>query len=90
MNKAGKLKKNKGGRPKLNVKEKIEKTHFDFVKIKKMAECGFNEKELAGLDFNEEEPENNYSRKIESPVYEPKNEKPEVSDLVNLEKYNFI
>ena len=53
-----------------------------------LIEYGFNEKELAGLDFNEEEPENNYSRKIESPVYEPKNEKPEVSDLVNLEKYN--
>jgi len=53
MNKAGKLKKNKGGRPKLNVKEKIEKTHFDFVKIKKMAECGLIDEDFAkvfGLD----------------------------------------
>jgi len=35
-----------------------------------------------------EETENNYSRKIEIPTYEPKNEKPEVKQLYNIEKTN--
>lgn len=47
----------------------------------------FDEKELSkitGTDGIDGE----YTKKIESPVYEPKNEKPEMSSLFNLDKYN--
>lgn len=45
------------------------------------------------VDFVSEEfekaiSENTYTRKIESPVYEPKSEKPQISDLYNIEKTN--
>lgn len=36
--------------------------------------------------INEED--NNYTRKIEAPIYEPKGEKPKIKDLVNQEKVN--
>lgn len=47
--KAGKLKKNKGGRPKEPIKKKIENTNFDFDKIKKLAQCGLIDENFANV-----------------------------------------
>ena len=41
--------KNKGGRPKTTVKQKVEKITFDYDKIKKLAEFGLTDKELGWL-----------------------------------------
>lgn len=48
MTKSRKAKtKKKVGRPKEPIKQKIESTHFDFVKIKKLAECGLIDEDFA-------------------------------------------
>lgn len=61
---------------------------------------GFTNSELDDLlekskqeleDFETEEKDrldNDYSLKIEAPIYEPKNEKPEISEMVDYTKYN--
>ena len=41
---------------------------------------------LFGQEFKQDESEKKYSSKIESPIYEPKNEKPHILELVNKEK----
>jgi hypothetical protein len=41
---------------------------------------------LFGNEFREEEGEKKYSNKIEAPIYEPKNTKPHLLELVNKEK----
>jgi len=58
---------------------------------------GFKEGELDALlsgdvasEGDGSSDENNYSRKVESPVYEPKNEKPAIGDMINLEKYHSL
>lgn len=43
---------------------------------------------LFGNEFREEEGEKKYSNKIEAPIYEPKNVKPHLLELVNKEKTN--
>lgn len=43
------------------------------------------------LDDNENEDrlgDNEYSLKIEAPIYEPKNEKPKINEMINFDKYN--
>jgi hypothetical protein len=42
-------KKNKGGRPKTTVKQRVEMITFDYDKIKKLAEFGFIDTQLAEL-----------------------------------------
>jgi hypothetical protein len=41
---------------------------------------------LFGNQFKEDESEKKYSSKIEAPIYEPKNAKPHILELVNKEK----
>lgn len=41
---------------------------------------------LFGNEFKQDESEKKYSSKIEAPIYEPKNEKPHILELVNKEK----
>lgn len=41
---------------------------------------------LFGNEFQEDENEKKYSSKIEAPIYEPKNVKPHILELVNKEK----
>ena len=41
---------------------------------------------LFGNQFKEDEAEKKYSSKIEAPIYEPKNAKPHILELVNKEK----
>jgi hypothetical protein len=41
---------------------------------------------LFGNEFKEDENEKKYSSKIEAPIYEPKNVKPHILELVNKEK----
>lgn len=41
---------------------------------------------LFGNEFQEDENEKKYSSKIEAPIYEPKNIKPHILELVNKEK----
>jgi hypothetical protein len=41
---------------------------------------------LFGQEFKQDESEKKYSSKIEAPIYEPKNEKPHILELVNKEK----
>lgn len=41
---------------------------------------------LFGSEFKKDEKEKKYSSKIEAPIYEPKNSKPHVLELVNKEK----
>jgi hypothetical protein len=41
---------------------------------------------LFGNQFKEDEGEKKYSSKIEAPIYEPKNAKPHILELVNKEK----
>ena len=56
-----------------------------------MSQFDFNLDDI--LEENEEEEtdrikDNDYSLKIEAPIYEPKNEKPKIEELVDIEKYN--
>ena len=44
--------------------------------------------ELTGFDVGELFSDDRYTKKIESPIYEPKNGKPQIDDLYNLDKYN--
>jgi len=46
---------------------------------------GFDEDFFSNLDDNEKD-ENEYTKKIEIPIYEPKGEKPELSELFNIDK----
>ena len=64
MNKSrkAKTKKKKVGRPKEPIKEKIEKTHFDFVKIKKLAECGLIDENFANVFGIEKRTWNNWKK----------------------------
>lgn len=41
---------------------------------------------LFGNQFKEDESDKKYSSKIEAPIYEPKNQKPHILELVNKEK----
>lgn len=41
---------------------------------------------LFGNEFQEDENEKKYSSKIEAPIYEPKNAKPHILELLNKEK----
>ena len=51
--------------------------HFD---VENLTEWGFTDDEL---QFYVDEDENNYTQKIESPHYEPQDEKPNLSELYN-------
>lgn len=55
-----------------------------------LEDLGFSKDDIKNLGLTEEEKEelNNYSKKIKAPIYEPKNEKPELKDLFSNEKYN--
>jgi len=57
----------------------------NYFDVGELTEWGFSDDEL---QFYEDEPENNYSRKIESPIYEPKNEKPPINELFDDSKAN--
>lgn len=50
---------------------------------------GFSKDDIKNLGLTDEEKEelNNYSKKIKAPIYEPKNEKPELKELFKNEKY---
>jgi hypothetical protein len=50
------------------------------------SKIGFDEKELESL--NGSALSDNYTRKIDAPVYEPKGEKPELSELIDSTKAN--
>ena len=41
---------------------------------------------MFGNEFQEDESEKKYSSKIEAPIYEPKNKKPHILELINKEK----
>jgi hypothetical protein len=43
---------------------------------------------LFGSDFKPDNTENKYSTKIEAPIYEPKNKKPYLLELINSSKTN--
>ena len=43
---------------------------------------------LFGSDFKPDNTENKYSTKIEAPIYEPKNKKPHLVELINSSKTN--
>jgi len=43
---------------------------------------------LFGSDFKPDNTENKYSTKIEAPIYEPKNKKPHLLELINSSKTN--
>jgi hypothetical protein len=43
---------------------------------------------LFGNQFKEDESEKKYSSKIDTPIYQPKNTKPHILELVNKEKTN--
>lgn len=45
---------------------------------------------LFGSEFKENEEEKKYSSKIEAPIYEPKNQKPHILELMNNSKTNRI
>lgn len=46
-------------------------------------------KEILGDKENEDRlRDNEYSLKIEAPIYEPKNEKPKINEMINFDKYN--
>lgn len=40
------------------------------------------------IESNQIDADENYTRKIEAPIYEPKGEKPKVKELVNIDKVN--
>ena len=64
--------------------------HFD---TEELTEWGFTEDELfSNSTFEAEENlgEDPYTKKIESPVYEPKGEKPEITELYNNEKFKIL
>ena len=41
---------------------------------------------MFGNEFQEDESEKKYSSKIQAPIYEPKNKKPHILELINKEK----
>lgn len=63
-----------------------DKVEWDFEQIK-IADLDFNVEDW-GIKFADDKDDNNYSRKIEAPVYEPTmSEKPNIDTLVNTDKY---
>lgn len=65
-------------------------TYFD---TEELTEWGFTEEELFGdgaFESEEAEAEDPYTKKIDAPIYEPKGEKPEITELYNNDKFKSL
>ena len=55
-----------------------------------LSSLGFDQKELKEILLGDQEIDNPYSKKVQVPIYEPKEEKPLLSELFNDEKYRVL
>lgn len=69
----------------LNIRLNANTGEFDFEMLQE-----WDKEELAGwgLDFGDNEQDDFYTSKVESPIYTPKKEIPEIEGLCNLGNYN--
>jgi len=83
------------------LKDNLHRGEWDYDKLMnldfqplELESFGFDDLDigLGGFDSNEleEEKPNNYSRKIEAPIYQVKDKKPEIKELYDQDKYNSL
>jgi hypothetical protein len=75
--------------------EEILKLEIKAIEWSDLEEIGIDDFEFSEIEFGEseessEKTNNPYTAKIETPVYQVTGETPDVSDLMNLEKYNVL